>query len=393
MRLAVCLSHPIQYKSPLLRVLAQQPKLQLQVFYYSNRGIVGKKNAFHGTIPVWDIPLLDGYKSEFLPNLVDEEKWRLSVFQPFINPSVISRLLTGNYDAVIIHSYQYPSDWFAFLTAKFKRIKVLFFGEMYPRGHISLGRRIGRLALHRPMLRGVDACLAISSVARQVFEDEYQILPERIFLAPYTVDNDFFIGQVEQHRPNKDKIKTDLGIPEEIPVVLCVAAMVPKKQQHHLVEALAKTQTPSRLVLVGHGPLLEQIKALCQKVLPNTILTGFINQSQLPRYYAMADVFVLPSSWEEFGLVVNEAMCAGLPVLATNSVAAARDLISEGQNGYTFNPGDVDTLAVYLERLLSDQILRERFGRKSQEIISGWGLSQTTHGIMDALNFSVNGVH
>ncbi len=386
LRLAVCLSHPIQYKTPVLRALARQPGLHLEVFYYSNRGLVRKENRYHGGVPAWDVPLLAGYESGFLPNLVDEENWKIPFLQPFVNPAVIHRLRSGAYDAVIIHSYLYPSDWLAFWTAKKEHIKVLFYGDMYPRHPLSIGQRIVRSLLHKRMIHGADACLAIGSLARQVFLEEYGVPAERIFLAPYTVDNNFFISEVERLRSQKDQIKTELGISPQLPVVLCVAGMVPEKQQLDLVEALARLNHPCQLILVGHGPLLEQVREVCCQFLPSTLLTGFVNQSILPRYYAIADIFVLPSKSDVFGLVVNEAMCAGLPIIASTAVGATHDLVHEGENGFTYPPGDIPALSSHLEILLRSPFLREKFGNRSREIILGWSITETIQGILQALD-------
>lgn len=386
MNLLYFLSHPIQYKAHLFKSLTNEPNFTLEVMYYSNRGLVGKKNKYLKYVPAWDIPLLEGYKSEFLPNLVDEENWKIPFIQPFFNPAVINRLQSGDYDAIVIHSYLYPSDWLAFWVAKRKKIKVLFYGDMYPRHPLSAGQRIVRSLLHRRMIRGADACLAIGSLARQVFLEEYGVPADRVFLAPYTVDNDFFISEVDRWRSQKDQIKAELGISTQDPVVLCVAGMVSKKRQPDLVEALAKLNRPCQLILVGHGPLLEQIREVCHQLLPNTLLPGFVNQSELPRYYAIADVFVLPSQWEEFGLVINEAMCAGLPIIATNSTAATVDLVRVGENGFTYQPSDIPALSSHLEILLSSPLLREQFGNRSQEIILGWSITETIQGILQALD-------
>jgi glycosyltransferase involved in cell wall biosynthesis len=391
MRLAVCLSHPIQYKSPLLKTLHLQKNIQLQVFYYSDTGLNKKKNSYHGTVNAWDIPLLQGYSYEFLPNLINEKYWKISSFQPFFNPKIVNRLISNRFNTVIIHSYQYPSDWLAYLTAKLSNIAVLFYGDMYPRKDYSGLMRLTRRVVHRTMIRGADACLAIGSVARDVFLNQYDIPEERVFLAPYVVDNEFFMEQVRQWKPEKKQLKVGLGIPEDLPVVLCVAGMVPKKRQIDLVEAVAKVRTACRLVLVGDGPMREQVKQFCKETLPDVIFAGFINQSQLPSYYALADVFVLPSLWEEFGMVINEAMCAGLPILASNSVAATKDLVCEGENGYTFPPGDVSALSQRLQELLDDVEKRRRFGQRSLEIISGWNVDRTVAGILQALDYVTAG--
>ena len=158
------------------------PGLELKVFYYSDRGLVDKKNDYQEIVHAWDLPLLEGYASELLPNRVNEENWKMPVFQPFINPDISYRLRDGKFDAVMIHSYLYPSDWLAFWRARRTNIAVLFYGEMYPRSLGGWPRKIVRTLLHKPMLSGTDACLAIGSVARQVFQENYHIPSEQIFL-------------------------------------------------------------------------------------------------------------------------------------------------------------------------------------------------------------------
>ena len=184
---------------------------------------------------------------------------------------------------------------------------------------------------------------------------------------------------------DRAELKEELGIPSGVPVVLCVAGVVPKKRHFDLVEVMAQLQTPARLVLKGHGRLLAKVRAFCQRRVPQTILTGFKNQSELPRFYAMADLFVLPSLWEEFALVVNEAMCAARPVIGSDTVAASRALVRQSENGYVFAPGDVRALAHYLGALLSDAELREHFGQRSLEIISGWTDARAASWIIRAL--------
>jgi len=304
---------------------------------------------------------------------------------PYLNPSVVQQVLSGDFDAIILHSYQYPSDWLAWLAARGIHTPFIFYGEMYPRGHVGRFQQIIQYLINRPMIRSAAACLAIGSVARDVYLIEYHVPIERIFLAPYAVDNEFFVSETNRWGIKKQDIKLELGIPFELPVILCVAGMVNKKRQEDLVRAMANLNTPARLILVGDGPLLEQMQAVCQSWLPETILVGFVNQSQLPRYYAIADIFVLPSLWEEFGLVINEAMCAGLPIITTNTVAGARDLVIEGENGFTFPAGDIAALSVTIKILLENSELRRRFGQRSLEIIQSWNYDNTVLGILAAL--------
>jgi glycosyltransferase involved in cell wall biosynthesis len=381
-RIAFCLSHPIQYRVPLLRRLAAHPSIDLYVFFYSNTGLVQRPHRYHGFTAQWDVPLLEGYSYEFLPNLLPK-----GLPGYYFSPRLVRQLMQNQWDGIIITSYLYINDWLSWVVSRWRRIPVLFYGEMYPRPKQPFLRYLVRKLMAGIMLRGCTACLAIGSVAAEVFKS-YGVPPERIFLAPYAVDNDFFIAETSYWRMRKTELKEKLGIPPDLPVVLCVAGFVPKKRQIDLVKAMMALKIPAQLVLVGHGPLLDEVRAFCQQYLPDTILTGFKNQTELPKYYAIADVFVLPSLWEEFGLVINEAMCAGLPIIASNTTAASRDLVRIGENGYTFAPGDVNALRACLELLLADPTLRERFGQCSLEIISGWNYDKAVQAIINALDFA-----
>ena len=112
---------------------------------------------------------------------------------------------------------------------------------------------------------------------------------------------------------------------------------------------------------------------------------GFLNQTELPKAYVAADAFVLPSSYEPWGLVVNEAMCFGLPVIVSDRVGAAPDLVHKGSNGYIYPSGDVDALAASLAAVVRDPELCRRMGRQSKSLISSWGIDQTAAGVVDAL--------
>jgi glycosyltransferase involved in cell wall biosynthesis len=124
-----------------------------------------------------------------------------------------------------------------------------------------------------------------------------------------------------------------------------------------------------------------------QHNLDNVYFLGFVNQSQLPKVYAVADIFVLPSVDEPWGLIINEVMCAGLPVIASAEIGAVPDLVHDGENGFTFEAGDIDMLQSHLETLCRDRLLRERMGKASREIISQWSYEECVQGVLAALDF------
>jgi len=153
-----------------------------------------------------------------------------------------------------------------------------------------------------------------------------------------------------------------------------------------LVSALSSLSGKVGALFVGEGSLGAALDAeVRRRGLPYVRFVGFQNQSALPRYYAAADMFALPSAYEPYGLVVNEAMCMGLPVLTTPAVAAAADLVREGENGFLFSVGDLETLARRIGQLATDPGLRLAMGKRSREIIAGWNYDACVEGVVNAL--------
>ena len=140
------------------------------------------------------------------------------------------------------------------------------------------------------------------------------------------------------------------------------------------------------LFMVGTGEMEHELRDLTTSLaVGNVVFGGFINQAELPKVYAASDVFVLPSENEPWGLIVNEVMCAGIPVVVSDEVGCVPDLVKDGVNGYHMKAGDVRSLAAALEKLLVDQNHRQHMGTASLSIIRGWGYEQCRQGITAAL--------
>src|SRR5262249_47022086 len=174
------------------------------------------------------------------------------------------------------------------------------------------------------------------------------------------------------------------------PTVLYAAKFARRKRPGDLLDAVrhlkSETNCPFTLVMAGSGELEEELRAFCaEHALDNVVFTGFVNQSELPALYAASDVFVLPSEHEPWGLAVNEAMCASLPVVVSREVGCVPDLVREGVNGYTPSVGDIDGLARALRRLIEDEDLRQQQGRASLARILQWSYRQCLEGLRSAL--------
>ena len=386
-RVAVLQSHPIQYFAPLFRRLSQDPEIDLTVLYCSKQGVDEYSDEGFGLRVQWDIPLLDGYRSKFLPNLRKSDQ--VAGFYSLTNVSIVRELLAGHYDALWVHGHSYLTYILAILVSKVLGIPVLMRCE----SHLLLQRSKIKRVLRRPLMsffyrQLCRACLPIGTLNRE-FYSFHRVGHHRLFHVPYTVDNNFFMRAVEKHRGNEAKIKDDFGLPQDKPLIMFVSKFISRKRPMDLLQAyeqLRRGVTSAALVLVGSG---EEEDALREYVrvhnVPDVFFLGFRNQSELPKCYAIGDIFVLPSENEPWGLVLNEVMCAGVPVIASSEIGAVRDLVKHGHNGFVYDSGDIKALSRHLKTLVSDADLRMRMGDNSIVRISEWDYEKCVIGIKQAL--------
>ncbi len=200
---------------------------------------------------------------------------------------------------------------------------------------------------------------------------------ERIFTGYDVIDNHYFAIGSDQARHDADNIRTRFALPQRF--FLASNRFIEKKNLPRLLNAYTLYRNQAgpaawKLVLLGDGPLKAQLQALIvQKDLsPWVLMPGFKQYDQLPAYYGLAGAFIHASTTEQWGLVVNEAMASGLPVLVSNRCGCAPDLVEEGRNGYTFDPYDVDALARLMLNIAADDCDRAAMGQASREIIARW---------------------
>lgn len=386
-RLAILGSHPIQYFAPLYRRLAREPDIDLTVYYCSRQGLEAYADeGFGGQRVQWDIPLLEGYRHRFLPNR--SRAPRLGGFWSLFNPAIIGELRRNRYDALWVHGHNYSTYVMAYLAARLFGIPIFTRGET----HLLLQRpRLKRL-LRRPLLgllyAQASACLAIGS-RNAGFYRHHGVPDRKIFTVPYTVDNERFIELADANRPRRREIRSSLGIDPDLPVVLFASKFTRRKHPMDLLEAKARLQEAGQrcsLVYVGAGEEEARLRRfVTERKLPDVHFLGFRNQSELPEIYAMSDVFVLPSENEPWGLIINEVMCAGVAIVASDEIGAVADLVRPGENGELFKARDVEALAGILGRLVENPALMADMGRRSREIIEHWSYERCVEGVRAAL--------
>lgn len=386
-RIAVVNSHPIQYFAPLYAYLNSQPDLEVTALYLSNVSIRGGKDAGFGREVKWDLDLLAGYQYKFIGKTFAQNI--LQSFWSLVAPELWWEIRSENYDALWLYGHQYAANFVALAAAKSKGIPVLMRGET----HLGLKRTLAKRALRRPVMnllyRSCDRFLAIGT-ANKNFYRAMGIPPDRIFLTPYAVDNDRFIRSANLAKRDRAEVRAQCGIPEAEPVILYAAKLTQRKHPEHLLEAANRlrslTGRSHSILMVGSGELEAPLQAYCRDHgLTHVKFCGFRNQTEMPQFYAACDIFVLPSENEPWGLAINEAMCAGLPIVTTKEVGCVLDLVSDGVNGFTYQTGDVPALSNALCRLVENDELRKAQSEASRARISTWGYAECLTGFRAAL--------
>jgi glycosyltransferase involved in cell wall biosynthesis len=294
----------------------------------------------------------------------------------------------GEFDALWVHGYARAFHWAAMLAARRRGLKLLLRDESTS---ISMPRGPAKLAAKRAFFGGlrrlVDGVLAIGSLNRSYYVGQ-GFDPARIFLMPYAVDNGHFRAGAAGAAANRAAFLASLGLAPDRPRIVFSGKLTPIKAPDVLLEAFARLSEPkASLCFVGDGPLRGMLEARARAlgVAERVCFAGFRNQRELPAFYDAADVFVLPSRREPWGLVVNEAMNAGRAIVVSDQVGSGPDLVKAGENGAIVRVDDVDALAAALADVLASPERAAAMGRRSFEIIDGWSFREDVAGLKQAL--------
>ena len=393
LRLAYVVSHPIQYQAPLLRRLALEPDIELTVLFGSDLSTRGYRDQGFGVDVAWDTPLLEGYPSRFLPALHDSGT--VSAITP-LSRSLLRALRTDDgrpaFDAVWVHGYASLNSLRAIAAARGLGIPVLLRAESWmgdrPRTRATLLAKRAFFRLLRPL---ISATLPIGSRNAEYWHT-YIGAPVPQFPVPYTVDNAFFAERTAIERKRLPELRAELDLDPDRPVILFAAKLQERKGAADLLESYRRLcdndalPAAPYLVLVGDGAERSRLQRFCEDAgLDGVRFAGFRNQTELPRFFALADVFVLPSRHEPWGLIVNEAMAAGCPVVVSSAVGAAVDLVSDGAEGFVFPPGDLDALTAVLTRCFDGSTCLPCMGQRAARRLALWDFEADVRGLRRAL--------
>jgi glycosyltransferase involved in cell wall biosynthesis len=394
-RLAYLVSHPIQYQAPLLRRIAQEPDIDLTVFFGSDFSVRGYKDEGFGVGVKWDVPLLDGYRHEFLPSLRDNA--RVGVASP-LNYGILSRLRGGRgqsnaaFDVLWVHGYATVNALHGMLAAKALGIPVLLRAESWLKDRERGGAKLAVKQLFFEGLKQLVAGVLPIGTLNAAYWRHYLGEDFPASLMPYAVDNDYFQKQSQQARTGREELLAELKLDPSRPVILFASKLQSRKRCEDLLEAY-KNLSPGDgiepnpyLVIVGDGEERAALERRAEESKFNGVrFCGFRNQSELPRFFDIASVFVLPSRHEPWGLIVNEAMNAGRAVIVSDEVGSQPDLVTDGVEGCIFAAGDVEALTAALRRVLATPETAARMGQRSLERIRTWDFEADVRGLRQAI--------
>ena len=356
MRLAVVVSHPIQYYAPLWRALA--PCLDLKVFFATRVGLDKTFDAEMGAPVSWATDLTAGYAHEFLPGAAGFARTGFHVD----NPGLGAALSGFSPDAVVLHGYGSKTLLRALVWAKLHRARALLVadssGDLLAPGW---RRRVKRL-----LLRRYDAALTMGDRG-EAHLASLGYPRARMVRMPTMMDEVFWTARRERARL-RAQTRAAQGLNENDFVVLAAAKLSPRKRLSDLIAAARGLN--ATLLIAGDGEQRAMLEAQAAESGLDARFLGFVNIDALPALYAAADVFVHPAAREPYGMVAVEAAIVGLPLIVADDMGAvgATSIARPGVNALVHRAVDVAALAAHLHRLAGDEGLRARLAAGSLQL-------------------------
>ncbi len=378
-RLAVIAVASAPYREPFFVRLSETGGIALRVFYLHSRD----------SLRNWS---KDGeYPGEAVPCLTPESLYSLPILGA-VNPSLNKRLAEFRPTCLIVYGHSYLSQFSVMRWAQRNGIPYLLRCDHTPENILkSRANRPVRWARTRTRVVRYFADRSAGALTIGIENDRFWaaqgIPPERRFFTPFAVRNEVFAEAADRARARKAELREERGIaPGRL--LIFAGRFVAKKNLPRLIEAMALASRENVvLLLVADGPQRREVEQAAAEHAPGKVFFApFGTQADLAKMYAMADGLVLPSLLDGWGLVVNEAMAAGLPVLVSTACGCAPDLVRPNENGFLFDPHRVDSIAGALMAFadLSETDLA-RFGERSRELIRDWNYDTATAGVCRAL--------
>ncbi|WP_435134170.1 glycosyltransferase family 4 protein [Formosa sp. A9] len=384
-KIAIVSTHPIQYNAPWFKLLSAKSEVTLKVFYTWSQAAEDVKDKTFGKTIKWDIPLLEGYDYEFVEN---SSKDPGTHHKNGINcPELVSKIAAWQPDAILVFGWYLKSHFKVMKHFKGK-IPVWFRGDStLLDDHPGFKQQLRKYYLTY-VYRYIDKVFYVGSENKKYFK-AVGLKDKQLIYAPHAIDNDrFFDSESKLYEEQAKKWRLELGYQPDDLVVLFAGKFEPKKQPDTLLKAVQdanklRTQ-PVKLLLVGHGPLEADLQQQA-KGDTNIKFLSFQNQSKMPILYRLGNVMCLPSKGpgETWGLAVNEAMACARPVIVSDKVGCATDLVQPSENGFVIKANDSTTLKQVLLDIDQDEL--KTLGAYAQNYIKQWNFERIVTALVNQL--------
>ncbi len=364
------------YRIPVFNALAEREEVDLHVIFLSETD---------PGLRQWEV-----YRDEirFSYEVLKSFRRRIGRFNLLVNRGVEAALRVRDAEIVLGGGYSYPAAWQALRWARKHGVPFLLWSESN-----VLDARANFWWVEATKRRFIRACqgFVVPGTSAAEYLSIFAIPAAKVFVAPNAVDVERFAKGADEARRDPDR-RARLGLPQRY--LLCVGRFVREKGVFDLLSAYATLPPETReavgLVFAGDGPERAELLRRSRQIDPGQVIfPGFLQRDELPAYYALADGFVFPTHSDPWGLVVNEAMACGLPVIATGVAGCVADMLQDGKNGSVIAPMEPESLLLAMQALLRSPELREQMRRRSLETSSRFTPQAWAEGIVRAVSASV----
>ena len=363
MKIAFVSPEPTPYRAPLLDRVAVHPGVDLTVIYAAHT--VASRT--------WSVEI--GHRAIFLDGVSVPGARRVLRHDYPVTPRIARVLRDIRPDVVVVSGWSTFAAQASLAWCRARSVAYVLLVESHDAGPKAGWRRRVKTTAVPPVVRRASSVLVVGSLARDSMI-ALGAAPERVRVFANTIDVPAWVARADELRPRRSALREALGLVEADLAVLSVGRLAPEKGLDTVIRAAADTGW--RAVVVGDGSERGRLERV-----GDAIFAGQLPPERVAEAYVAADVFCLLSLHEPWGVVVNEAAASGLPLVLSNRVGAAADLLRDGDNGVLVAPCDTVATADALRRL-ADAGLRERFGARSRELVAGWGYEPSVEALVRA---------
>jgi len=377
MRVAVVSPEPTPYRAPLFDRLAASPGIELTVIYAA-RTVAGR---------TWHVE--PQHRAVFLRGVRVPGAGRVLGHEYPVTPGVWRALADVRPDCVVVSGWSTFAAQAAVGWCAVRGVPFVLLVESHDAGPRLGWRRAVKSAVAPRIVRRATGVLATGTLARDSLIAR-GAAPERIRIFANTIDVDAWVEQADELVARRGDLRERLGVAASDVAVLSVARLAQEKGHDTLVRAIAAAEHPGLvLLLTGSGPERDSLAELARACGVRLLLLGDLPHDRVIEAYCAANIFALLSRSEPWGVAVNEAAACALPLVLSDRVGAARDLLRNGENGFLVPPDDVEAAAGALRRLAEDADERARAGRRSRELVRPWGYGPSVESFLAAVREAV----